>query len=319
MPRHYEQRKLKPVKKRRRSDSLHKLFSLPVADTTVINPPAEIDSMIKLASSTICWARDTFPVALDKARAAGFDAVEGMFFPREVYPFHGDLREIPPAELRRQLAERGLTLAAVHIAAIMTPTEQKRRALTDYCLRAIEVAAELGCRTVVDGGPDRASEPFQPFLRSLEEIVPRLEGLLRERFQVEVFPHSLNVSRPGSDLRVQVQTDPRYAAFVDRAVGREVLGVRMRSSTACCDRFPDVFRSAPYPAGRHPRVFRSIFRPPGCVVPPVRWRSGPLVSPPRGSSRRGGESLPTTAVGRTSGTGSVVTAAGLARRAPAPG
>ncbi len=133
--------------------------------------------MIKLASSTICWARDTFPVALDKARAAGFDAVEGMFFPREVYPFHGDLREIQPAELRRQLAERGLTLAAVHIAAIMTPTEQKRRALTDYCLRAIDVAAELGCRTVVDGGPDRASEPFQPFLRSLEEIVPRLEGL----------------------------------------------------------------------------------------------------------------------------------------------
>jgi hypothetical protein len=57
--------------------------------------------------------------------------------------------------------------------------------------------------------------------------LPRLEGLLRERFQVEVFPHSLNVSGPGSDLRVQVQTDPRYAAFVDRAVEREVLGVRM--------------------------------------------------------------------------------------------
>jgi hypothetical protein len=32
---------------------------------------------------------------------------------------------------------------------------------------------------------------------------------------------------PGSDLRVQIQTDPRYAAFVDRAVTREVLGVRL--------------------------------------------------------------------------------------------
>ncbi|MFQ5829852.1 MAG: nucleotidyl transferase AbiEii/AbiGii toxin family protein [Candidatus Methylomirabilia bacterium] len=32
---------------------------------------------------------------------------------------------------------------------------------------------------------------------------------------------------PGSDLRVQVQTDPRYAPFVDRATIREVLGLHL--------------------------------------------------------------------------------------------
>ena len=55
----------------------------------------------------------------------------------------------------------------------------------------------------------------------------RLELLLREHFQVEQFPNSLNASCPGSDLRVQVQTDPRYAAFVQRASPHNVLGLML--------------------------------------------------------------------------------------------
>lgn len=54
-----------------------------------------------------------------------------------------------------------------------------------------------------------------------------LEPLLETRFRVERFPHSLNVSAEGSDLRVQFQTDPRYAAFVDRATTRDVLGLNL--------------------------------------------------------------------------------------------
>src|SRR6476619_7218291 len=38
-----------------------------------------------------------------------------------------------------------------------------------------------------------------------------VESLLRGRFKVERFPDSsLNVSADGSDLRVQIRTDPRY-------------------------------------------------------------------------------------------------------------
>lgn len=44
---------------------------------------------------------------------------------------------------------------------------------------------------------------------------------------VERFPHSLNLSAAGSDLRVQLQLDPRYAAFVGRAELRPVLGRRL--------------------------------------------------------------------------------------------
>lgn len=36
--------------------------------------------------------------------------------------------------------------------------------------------------------------------------------------------HSLNVSDPESDVRIQIHLDPRYATFVDRATTRQVLG-----------------------------------------------------------------------------------------------
>jgi hypothetical protein len=56
------------------------------------------------------------------------------------------------------------------------------------------------------------------------EQLPELEKALSERFRLERFPHSLNVSVPGSDLRIQIQTDPRYFAFLERASPRSVLG-----------------------------------------------------------------------------------------------
>jgi hypothetical protein len=52
-----------------------------------------------------------------------------------------------------------------------------------------------------------------------------VEALLRERYKVESFPHSLNVSAAGSELRVQIQTDERYFPFPRRASVREVLGM----------------------------------------------------------------------------------------------
>lgn len=52
-----------------------------------------------------------------------------------------------------------------------------------------------------------------------------LEQLLRQRFVVRRFPHSLNIALPHSDLRIQIQTDERYRSFVDRAVMHNVLGM----------------------------------------------------------------------------------------------
>jgi hypothetical protein len=45
--------------------------------------------------------------------------------------------------------------------------------------------------------------------------------------RVEEFSHRFKLSVPTSDLRIQVQTDPRYQDFLARAERREVLGYRM--------------------------------------------------------------------------------------------
>jgi len=66
----------------------------------------------------------------------------------------------------------------------------------------------------------------------------RIEGLLSSSaFTLKRFPHSLNVSRAGSDLRVQFQADPRYESFLAGASPRNVLGLVLPVA-----QLPDVLR-----------------------------------------------------------------------------
>lgn len=50
---------------------------------------------------------------------------------------------------------------------------------------------------------------------------------LAQRYVVRYFCHTINVSGPDSDVRVQIQTDPRYFAFLPHATTREVLGIML--------------------------------------------------------------------------------------------
>ena len=59
------------------------------------------------------------------------------------------------------------------------------------------------------------------------EQIEQVEALLAQKFTVKRFPHSINVSLPDSDLRVQIQTDARYFDFVERASTQEVLGLTL--------------------------------------------------------------------------------------------
>jgi hypothetical protein len=66
----------------------------------------------------------------------------------------------------------------------------------------------------------------------------QVETLLQTSvFEVKRLPHSLNLTLPGSDIRVQIQTDPRYAGFPERAVQRDVLGLALPVAT-----LPDVLQ-----------------------------------------------------------------------------
>ena len=50
-------------------------------------------------------------------------------------------------------------------------------------------------------------------------------------FKIEEFPHSLNLSNPKTDLRIQLQTDSRYQLFIPRASVKEVMGYKMKVAT----------------------------------------------------------------------------------------
>ncbi len=98
--------------------------------------------------------------------------------------------------------------------------------------RLIALLSEHGIRYCVIGGQavNAYVEPLVSLDLDLVVAVNQMnevEALLRNAFRVERFAHSLNVSQSGSDLRVQIRTDPRYATFVDHASEREVLGMKL--------------------------------------------------------------------------------------------
>ncbi len=57
--------------------------------------------------------------------------------------------------------------------------------------------------------------------------IKSLLGSLPVGFKVKSFPNSLNITAPGADLRIQVQTDPRYQDFLLRSKRKSVLGYSM--------------------------------------------------------------------------------------------
>lgn len=58
------------------------------------------------------------------------------------------------------------------------------------------------------------------------ETVSKAAG--EQGFTVEDFQHSVNLTSKGSELRIQLQTDPRYQGFIKNAENRNVLGYEMK-------------------------------------------------------------------------------------------
>ena len=96
----------------------------------------------------------------------------------------------------------------------------------------ISLLNEQGIRLCVIGGQavNAYVEPLVSLDLDLVVAVDQLEqaeALLESHFDLKRFPHSLNISISGSDLRVQIQTDERYSSFVKQAVTRTVLGLEL--------------------------------------------------------------------------------------------
>ena len=100
---------------------------------------------------------------------------------------------------------------------------------SDFLGRVIELLTEERIHYCVLGGQgvNAYAEPVVSLDLDIVIGVDQLEKaeqLLAKEFRIERFPHSLNVSAAGSDLRVQIQTDPRYEAFLARTTVRDILG-----------------------------------------------------------------------------------------------
>ncbi|MCX5906884.1 MAG: hypothetical protein NTY64_06785 [Deltaproteobacteria bacterium] len=62
---------------------------------------------------------------------------------------------------------------------------------------------------------------------TLKDLGATVRAAERRGLKVDQFEHSVNIGSPQSDLRIQLQTDPRYQEFIPRAEARTVLGYRM--------------------------------------------------------------------------------------------
>lgn len=62
----------------------------------------------------------------------------------------------------------------------------------------------------------------------IAESIDELIQEAKKRFKIERFLHSINLTSPKSDIRIQIQIDSRYQAFIPRATSKKVLGYTMQ-------------------------------------------------------------------------------------------
>jgi hypothetical protein len=98
----------------------------------------------------------------------------------------------------------------------------------------LDILSKTGSRYCLIGGlaVNAYVEPVVSLDLDIVAAVEDLEAICKaakERgLKIEQFEHSVNITGVGSDLRIQLQTDPRYQRFVSSADGRNVLGYAMR-------------------------------------------------------------------------------------------
>lgn len=74
-------------------------------------------------------------------------------------------------------------------------------------------------------------EPLVSLDLDLVVVTEAIENLLKAAekiFNIDKFPHSMNLGSTKSDLRIQLQTDPRYQTFLARSSMKEVMGYEMK-------------------------------------------------------------------------------------------
>jgi hypothetical protein len=105
---------------------------------------------------------------------------------------------------------------------------------TDILQLLLDILSETRSRYCIIGGlgVNAYVEPVASLdidiVLAAHDVATVVKAAKERGWKVEQFGHSVNLSDPGSDLRIQVQTDPRYQGFITGAELRDVLGYKMK-------------------------------------------------------------------------------------------
>jgi hypothetical protein len=100
----------------------------------------------------------------------------------------------------------------------------------------LDAVSQIGADYCVIGGlaVNAYAEPVVSLDLDIVVAATDIEAVctaVAKHFTIERFAHSINLSSSESDLRIQLQTDPRYQEFIRNATVKSVLGYEMRVAT----------------------------------------------------------------------------------------
>ncbi len=101
---------------------------------------------------------------------------------------------------------------------------------TDAIALLLSLLEQTGAKYCVIGGlaVNAYAEPVVSLDLDIVIVTNKVQVLCEaassQGIRIEQSEHSINLFVPGSDLRIQIQTDARYQEFIPRAVPRDVLG-----------------------------------------------------------------------------------------------
>ncbi|MBW2078095.1 MAG: hypothetical protein DRG87_09210 [Deltaproteobacteria bacterium] len=104
----------------------------------------------------------------------------------------------------------------------------------DIIQMLLDVLAETGSRYCLIGGlaVNAYVEPVVSLDLDIVAAIKHIEAICkaaeRRGLRVERFEHSVNLTSEASDLRIQLQTDPRYQEFLSDAESHAILGYKMK-------------------------------------------------------------------------------------------
>jgi hypothetical protein len=104
----------------------------------------------------------------------------------------------------------------------------------DIIQTLLDILSGTGSRYCLIGGlaVNAYVEPVVSLDLDIVAAVENIEAICKEAvhrgLRVEQFEHSVNIAGPGSDLRIQLQTDLRYQQFISTAADSNVLGYTMK-------------------------------------------------------------------------------------------